>query len=234
MIRVYSTQAATEMVQASVLEAAITAGVADLPAIKREQIMRLKPLQGRLNSLLGWRLVEFAFRRARQPNFKLSQLNFFGSGEKPRWPGGNFDFNISHSKSLVICALIENGNVGIDVEHMHPLRDTSLFARILAPTEQIAAGADMQAFFHVWTSKEAVIKAAGDGGVWDMQEVTLDGDHARYRGRTWYLYPLLTVAGYAGCVASNHIGQDVTVETVEMGQLIDMGLATGNESHVAR
>jgi 4'-phosphopantetheinyl transferase len=227
MIRVYYTQAQTELVR----ETWLTGCAATLPPVKREQILRLKPLQGRLNSLLGWRLVEFAFRQARQFDFDLNQL-VFDSGRKPRWPRGNFDFNISHSKSLVVCALTENADVGIDVEHIQPLKDKSLFERILAPNELLPPGDTMQEFFQVWTRKEAVIKAAGDGGVWDMQQVMLGDGSARYCDRTWYLYPLSIIPGYAGCAASNHAGQTTTVEAVDMRQLIgDIRTGPGTENH---
>jgi len=84
--------------------------------------------------------------------------------QRPYIPDGP-DFNISHCKGLVVCALSRSGRVGIDVEALLPLEE--LYHKLVftpAECRLIAAEASPEAlFYHFWTRKEAVIKADGRG-----------------------------------------------------------------------
>jgi 4'-phosphopantetheinyl transferase len=222
MIRVYYTHAALENISPALLETWTQAGMEQLPAAKREQVMRLRPPLSRFNSTFGWLLVRFGFRHAGHADFELSRLQF-NERKKPRWPGG-CDFNLSHSDALLACALADNGLVGIDVELIRPLRDErQMFERILSPQEDLPPGTDSKSFFHYWTCKEAVIKAEGSGGVWDMPGVNLQGTEAYYKNRSWRLYPLELIPGYAACIACDRSNQDIRIEAVTAEQLIDNG-----------
>ena len=59
-------------------------------------------------------------------------------------------FNLSHSHGAAVCALHDKP-VGIDVEKLRP-----------AP-KRLAAGMEDEAFFRLWTAKEATIKRQGKG-----------------------------------------------------------------------
>jgi 4'-phosphopantetheinyl transferase len=220
MIRVYYTHAAVENISSSLLEAWTGSCVEQLPAGKREQVMRLRPSLGRFNSALAWQLVKFGFRHSGTHDFELSLLRF-DNGKKPHWPAAGYDFNISHSESLLACALTDDGQVGIDVEFIRPLHDGArMFEQILAPQERLPPDADRELFFQYWTRKEAVIKAEGSGGVWDMPEVRLQDNEACYKNRSWRLHPLQLVAGYAACVASDRT-QEIREQPVALEQLIN-------------
>src|SRR5690606_22842553 len=123
---------------------------AELPADKAERILRLRQPQGRLNSALGWQLLKYALRQSGYPDFRLDQLLFDGN-RKPRWPHHACDFNLSHSESLLVCVLGDYVQIGVDVEHIRPLRDRRLFAHILAPGEALPAKHDTALFFRYWT-----------------------------------------------------------------------------------
>jgi 4'-phosphopantetheinyl transferase len=79
-------------------------------------------------------------------------------------------FNISHTRGLVACALSLAGPIGVDVEPIDRERDiASISARNFAPTEvtdlgAVKDGARRQAMFiELWTLKEAYLKALGAG-----------------------------------------------------------------------
>ncbi|HEX5054965.1 MAG TPA: 4'-phosphopantetheinyl transferase superfamily protein [Gammaproteobacteria bacterium] len=221
MIRVYYTHAAVENISPSLLDAWTGSCVEQLPAAKREQIMRLRPPLSRFNSALAWQLVKFGFRHSGVHDFELSLLRFDNS-KKPHWPASGRDFNISHSECLLACALADDGQVGIDVEYIRPLNDAArMFEQILAPQEHPALDAE---FFQYWTRKEAVIKAEGSGGVWDMPGVHLRDNEASYKNRNWRLHPLQLVPGYAACVACDR-PQEIREQAVALEQLIN---AEGN------
>lgn len=221
MIRVYYTQAAIEKVSPAMLETWIKACAEQLPAAKREQIMRLRPPLSRFNSAFGWLLVKFGFRHSGRTDFELSRIEF-DERKKPRWPGEPYDFNLSHSGSLLACALTDDGMVGIDVEQVRPLQDHErMLEQILSPHETLSSACH-DLFFHYWTCKEAVIKAEGSGGVWDMPQVRLQETKAFYKDRNWQLYPLKLAHSYEACVASDRGDQNIHIEAVTCEQLIEL------------
>lgn len=72
-------------------------------------------------------------------------------GGKPFFPGcPEICFNLSHSHGAAVCALHDKP-VGIDVEKLRP-----------AP-KRLASGMENEAFFRLWTAKEATVKRWGQG-----------------------------------------------------------------------
>ncbi len=80
-----------------------------------------------------------------------------------------YQFNVSHSRSHGLLALAENGQLGVDVEDWDPHRCIDgAIRRVFSQAEQVAlreAPPDQRRrlFFRLWTIKEAVIKATGEG-----------------------------------------------------------------------
>lgn len=222
MIHVYCIRTDAQNVSATALESRVASVIGTLPASKYDRILHIRPSQGRVNSALGWCLLRFALHDRGYADFTLSRLEFDGD-RKPRWPNARCDFNLSHAGSLVACAVTETGRVGIDCEHIRPVNATALMRRILAGNERTPSGTDVQGFFRLWTQKEAVIKAEGNGGVWDMSRVHVDDASADYRDTRWYLYPVTCAGGYAAHVASDIADQSITMHAVSIEQLLDDG-----------
>ena len=90
----------------------------------------------------------------------------YGAHGKPRVEG--LRFNISHSGALAIIA-VAHVEVGVDVELPRPRRSDAIARRFYAPgeIERLFAVADADAradaFFRVWTCKEAFLKVTGEG-----------------------------------------------------------------------
>lgn len=74
-----------------------------------------------------------------------------GEREKPFFPGHPaLCFNLSHSRGAAVCALWDQP-VGVDVE------------RLRAAPKHLAGGMGDEAFFRLWTAREATIKREGRG-----------------------------------------------------------------------
>lgn len=98
---------------------------------------------------LAYRLLALALAR----EYGLRQLPEIARepGGKPFFPDHpDIHFNLSHSHGAAVCALHDKP-VGIDVEKLRP-----------AP-RRLAEGMEDEAFFRLWTAREAAIKRRGEG-----------------------------------------------------------------------
>lgn len=140
-------------------------------------------------------------------------------------------FNLSHSAGQALLAVTTAAEVGIDIERERELPDREAMIRryfSVREQEQLGAlGADEKSsgFFHIWTRKEAVIKANGLGlGIaldsFDVPCGPVAGWQACQirnpaNGKSVFrLHQLKVARGYAGAVAlqSAGPGQDTGVK----------------------
>ncbi len=99
---------------------------------------------------------------------------------RERWPG--VDFNLSSTTGLVACALAEGGRVGVDVEQTgRGAIDEALVARVVSARERTwldRSTSPETDFYRLWTLKEAVAKADGEGLGLPFDRLTLLPDPA--------------------------------------------------------
>lgn len=112
---------------------------------------------------------------------------------KPRlaWPEGvgistGIDFNISHTRGLVACALISDAigaQIGVDCESVSRLIDDDL-AAVFCNADEMAAlrNEPADARIGVWVMKEALVKASGRGFELDLKSVNVALRPARVLG----------------------------------------------------
>lgn len=116
-------------------------------------------------SLEGRRLLNELLSAAGEPEVQLSK----DTNGRPYIIGRkDLDFNISHSDTLVVCALsVGDGRVGVDAEPEEPVvaskRQERFAERFFSENEKRALACDMRAFSRIWTSKEAYLKREGVG-----------------------------------------------------------------------
>jgi 4'-phosphopantetheinyl transferase len=97
---------------------------------------------------------------------------------KPILRGREIEFNASHSGDLVALAFASETAVGVDVERRRELTDTLALARRYFSAEEVLivgnATDENDAFFAIWTAKEAIVKASGKGiGTGDLHGFTV-------------------------------------------------------------
>lgn len=86
----------------------------------------------------------------------------------PRLDRPELQFNLSHSQGLVACVAAVGTAVGIDVETTSRQVGLEIVERYFSPAEVAILHAtprsqQRQTFFRLWTLKEALIKATGEG-----------------------------------------------------------------------
>ena len=150
-----------------------------------------------------------------------NQLVFrYGARGKPELasPLDDWQFNMSHSRDMVLVAVAHGRRVGVDIEHLDEPGDVRrIAARFLSPRdrdaiEQLPAERQRYAFLRCWTRKEAYLKARGDGvsRPLDDFEVTLAADAApaqfkvtgnENEGDRWQLADVPAPRGFLAAVA---------------------------------
>ena len=105
---------------------------------------------------------------------KSDALKFeYSDRGKPRlaksMEASNWQFNVSHSEELALYGFTYHNRIGVDIEYLRSMNDMAKIAeRFFSDRESqlIANLSDeqqKQAFFQLWTAKEAYLKAIGEG-----------------------------------------------------------------------
>ncbi len=91
----------------------------------------------------------------------------FREGKRPQTDIKNIDISIAHSKNLAAVGVMSGGKIGIDIECVNKKHDTEkLCKKYFSPAENkkmLNAENRTEAFFEIWTRKEAVCKLTGEG-----------------------------------------------------------------------
>ena len=135
-----------------------------------------------------------------------------GASGKPALPGQPLAFNLSHSGDVAVCAVAAGGHLGVDVEMVRPVPDAdALASRFFSRDEaadlaRVPASDRLQAFFRIWTRKEAFVKATGEGMARPLDSFSVSAGAIEPRvthggaGR-WSLHAFEPRPGYAGALA---------------------------------
>jgi 4'-phosphopantetheinyl transferase len=130
--------------------------------------------------------------------------------------GHTLRFNLAHSENLALLAVAIGREVGVDVEKIRPVRDfDEIAARFFSANETSAlrslpAAQQQTAFFHLWTRKEAWLKATGEGisGLLNQVEVSCEPEETAQILRVpsgfendWVLVDLLPANSFVGALA---------------------------------
>jgi 4'-phosphopantetheinyl transferase len=134
----------------------------------------------------------------------------------PQNPDG-LQFNLSHSADLALIAVAPGLEIGVDLEHVQERPDLHGIAeRFWAPAErdalrQAPPTEQRQIFYRLWTRKEAVLKASGQGITAGLHEPDISaapltgspGTELRVQlaGAHWLLFDLDPGPEYAAALA---------------------------------
>lgn len=160
---------------------------------------------------------------ARYLNNTASDLEFtYSAHQKPELTratnSGGLHFNLAHTGDLAVIAIANAAPLGVDVEEVRAIKDVEdLVARFFSSREnelfqQLAPEKKSAAFFNLWTRKEALLKATGEGitGGLNRVEVSfLESEPARLlaingdsnRASEWTLNAFAPASGFVGALA---------------------------------
>lgn len=107
----------------------------------------------------------------------------YGMG-KPYWPESDLFFNVSHSAGLAAAAVSPQSEIGVDIQEEIPpsviddvknLTCSETEARVL---EEVSDPS--QWFTELWTAKEAVFKALGEGPYQSPRDLQVTDSEGRF------------------------------------------------------
>jgi 4'-phosphopantetheinyl transferase len=152
---------------ARVDEAAVAVAVALLSEEERARMERMRLGVARHEFVVGRAILRILAGAATACGPREVTIGM-GEHGKPRVEG--VEFSMAHSQGLVVLALSLDAVVGVDLEWVEREIEALEIARSsfalgeVNRIEQAAEGAERaKAFFAVWTRKEAIVKAHGQG-----------------------------------------------------------------------
>ncbi|MEM9243012.1 MAG: 4'-phosphopantetheinyl transferase superfamily protein [Pseudomonadota bacterium] len=127
-------------------------------------------------------------------------------------------FNLSHSHNRMLLAVSQEVDLGVDIERVRAdfvsddLAELCFSRRELDDFYALPADQKLSSFFHVWTCKEALIKAVGEGVSFGLKQLSVNvhaDEPARLlamkttRVADWHLHRL-GLQGKQSAVASDY------------------------------
>jgi 4'-phosphopantetheinyl transferase len=149
--------------------------ISQVPPGIRNKIFCYHRWQDRHACLFGKMLLSEGLKLYGYNPESLNHLSYTAFG-RPYINNSNIDFNISHSGQYVVCAITEQGKIGIDVEKIKQI-DLSGFERYMTPKEWEEihqSETPYHAFYSYWTKKESVLKAYGYGLSVPLDKIVID------------------------------------------------------------
>lgn len=132
--------------------------------------------------LIGRKLLEVGLMKL-GINIPIKQLKFTNR-MKPFFINSNVQFNISHSKDMVCCALsTDKIMIGVDMEYKQSktiIRTSSFFNK----KEEYLIKYNENLMLDYWTKKEAILKAC-NSHIFDMNKIDCTMDRPLYNGEQW-------------------------------------------------
>ncbi len=149
----------------------------------------------------------------------------FGVGRKGKpFVDGGVEFNVSHSKGMVAIAVCRSAVVGVDVEGVDEGIEALEIARgqfaagEITRIERERESGRARAFYEIWTRKEALMKAHGDGlglglsgfevGIGREGEEAVRVSPGGVMEATYFVRGLEVGEGYAGALAVSDPGRE--------------------------
>lgn len=173
-----------------------------LPSMLQQQMRSLRFLDDQLRFLLGKLLLRYGLQELGHPTMLELQ---YSQHKRPSLSIPGLDFNITHSHSIIACAIAIDRRVGIDVEK---IRDVSIenYEKCFTADEFRAICNDQnpcRRFFHQWTRKEALLKGIGDGFYLDPNMIDASSNVVVYQNRSWYIQDIPFFTNYVFHLATN-------------------------------
>ncbi len=137
-----------------------------------EHIMKHNKAEDRARTLGVSLLLLFALEREGYKADKLPAFSYRENGKPYLKQYPEVEFSLSHAKNIITCA-ISNSDVGVDVEYVREIKESTI-DRVFSENEKKIAAYSREGYIQLWTIKEACAKLMGTGlkDIWAGLEVS--------------------------------------------------------------
>jgi 4'-phosphopantetheinyl transferase len=178
-----------------------------LPKNIQQKISNFKRWQDQHAALFSKLLLQHALEQAGYNSDCLNQLKY-ESYNRP-YIDNKIDFNISHAGEYVVCAISDQGRLGIDIELIKAI-NISDFNQYME-TEPLS----YEEFYEIWTIKEAVIKADGRGLSIPLLDIKLQTDKAYLYETQWFISKIDIDINYVCHIVTSWQNTDINLKEVK-------------------
>ena len=137
-----------------------------IPKEQLEKILKYKEDRDRVKRVLA---RTFLFEYC-QKKYNLKDFAFeYTKNQKPKFKHSNLNFSISYSKNIIAIALSKKYIIGVDIEFLEPSTVSPKVASEFMNDKELTTFLQMNKnnrnryFYEVWTTKESLLKAKGNG-----------------------------------------------------------------------
>ncbi|GAA3648286.1 4'-phosphopantetheinyl transferase family protein [Flavivirga jejuensis] len=155
--------------------------------------------------LLGRALLFKALKFLNIKAFDMSQMTYNSTGKPQLKTSPHVNFSISHSNDIVVCAVSLYNVIGIDIEEVITV-DLYNFKNHFSDSEWelLNYSSNPSLFFDLWTKKEALLKATGDGLSSTLKDIEIPTNRVCYNNTVWTFYKLSIMSNYCTYFACNN------------------------------
>ncbi|MDR2410236.1 MAG: 4'-phosphopantetheinyl transferase superfamily protein [Bacteroidales bacterium] len=140
---------------------------------------------------------------------------------KPYIVNVDFDFSISHSGNMSICAINTIGQIGIDIEELVTTINLCDFSLMFSPSELRTikdSNNPICCFYDLWTTKESVMKADGRGFTINPLNIKIVNNSVIFENKKWYIYKVNILRDYAISLACSNIQNNIYINEISIKQ----------------
>jgi len=176
-----------------------------LPVSIAEKIKLYNNYEDKVLRLTSRLLLSQALKRI---DISLADITYNENG-KPFIVNNPIHFSTAYSGNIAVCIISTEGKTGIDIENIKPV-DLLLYKEYFTLNEwnYIFSTKDIDEsikhFYHLWTRKEAILKAAGNGIFTTLNTIDVLSDSVNLNNKIYYLKRIEIDKETCCCIATEY------------------------------
>lgn len=179
-----------------------------LPVHMRADVCRYRRWEDRQNCLFGRLLLRDLLCAEGYSPDSLERVHPDAGGKLVL--DDEVDFNLSHSGNMVLAAITRYGRIGVDVELMADLHPEDIAVALRSDELERLQREGKEALYALWTRKESLVKARGQGLAIDVKDICLrNGNRATLRidgvSETWYYQHVPLPSEYVAVLCTSQL-----------------------------
>lgn len=176
---------------------------------------KYKRWQDAKSTILGRMLLAYGLKNFYEIDIENLRIDY-SKDKKPFLENLPIQFNISHSKEVIVCAITSMGTIGVDVEKISDINIQD-FKDQFSPSEYesiVGSPNIVEQFYSYWTQKEAVVKSNGSGLHIPLQSFEINDNSTLIAYQRYYLNEINLDPDYKCHVATQHFVSEVDLTII--------------------